>query len=203
MKWRHYMTYAFFLSAGLRHTYDGHHKDLIWPHCISLELHCGVGTLSRGLIDLSTMVFSWLTFLLVKGKGCLEKLSQSLCYRSQLNVTTLTYYTLHLVPVSHIHTFTYKHCMDTGILWHLATLLMTQMILRILSFGISRLARKKDLSPKELQKTGPYWSKQDYILAVFISYGYTYPFRWSHDGKYFARRGENVISIYEVPVSWE
>ena len=26
-------------------------------------------------------------------------------------------------------------------------------------------------------------------------------FRWSHDGKYFGRIGQNLLSIYEVPVS--
>ena len=27
--------------------------------------------------------------------------------------------------------------------------------------------------------------------------------RWSHDGKYFAKKGEDVLSIYEVSVSLE
>lgn len=37
-----------------------------------------------------------------------------------------------------------------------------------------------------------------YIYIFIIS---TYLYRWSHDDKYFAKIGKDLLSIYETPVS--
>lgn len=38
-------------------------------------------------------------------------------------------------------------------------------------------------------------------LILTLNFCRVFVFRWNHDGKYFARMTENLLSVYEVPVS--